>query len=271
MWDIGFMLWRIGDILDIDAQLDWVQDAGFEAVSFHASPGVPGQWQGVAPATVDHDTRQRLRERLAAFSTCEIHAPFSAMLTRQDPNAAVEKLAPVVAFAGDVGASVVTVHAKVLNPPEHDNALWQGALARLDAMAGEAGVVIGMETLQESLFGSIEWVKAPRRTNIAVTLDVGHLYLDDPPAYQSCGTVGGMIRSLGDLMVHMHVHDYDGTFDHIEVGTGRIDFDSMLRGMADVGYRGFICLELNPDRVSPEGMRRSRDFLRQRIAELNQG
>ena len=80
MWDIGVMLWRIGDILDFDAQLDWARNAGFEAIAFHASPGVPGQWRGVDPTTTNRDERRRLRDRLAEFSACEIHAPFAVVL-----------------------------------------------------------------------------------------------------------------------------------------------------------------------------------------------
>ena len=76
-WDVGVMAWRIGDVLDFDAQIDWVREAGFESFSFHASPGVPGQWRGVDPTAADRLERQRLRDRLSVFSSCEVHAPFS--------------------------------------------------------------------------------------------------------------------------------------------------------------------------------------------------
>jgi hypothetical protein len=48
----------------------------------------------------------------------------------------------------------------------------------------------------------------------------------------------------------------------------RHDFDELLRSVAEVKYKGFLCLELNPERVSPEGMRRSRDLLRRKMMEL---
>ncbi len=49
MWDICMMAWRIGEILDIDAQLEWIREAGFDGAGLHASPGEPGQWQAIDP------------------------------------------------------------------------------------------------------------------------------------------------------------------------------------------------------------------------------
>ena len=255
MWQIGFMVWRIGDILDFDAQLDWVRDAGFDAVSFHASPGSPGQWRGVEPSATDREERRRLRDRLSAFSMCEIHAPFRCALGPDGPPDVLDQLCPIIEFAGEVGASVVTVHG--------DAELWQEQLGRLDAMAGAAGVVVGLE-----LMHGFEALNAPRRARVGVTLDIGHMYFNDGEGYRPHGTIGGLVRSLGDTLVHLHVHDYDGAHDHIEVGTGRVDFDDVLRGLSTIGYEGALCLELNPDRVSPEGIRRSAGSLRARAEEL---
>ena len=268
MWDIGFMAWRIGEILDFDAQIAWVRDAGFRGFSFHASPGVPGQWRGVDPVTADRAERERLRDRLAAFSICEVHAPFALRLTRRAPLIAVERLAPIIAFAGDVGASVVTVHPEAGGDIEMGrSAAWQEALDKLDTMAGHAGVVIGLETLTGCV--DFEWLVEAGLENMGVTLDVGHMYLDGGAPYRPYGTIGGLVRRLGALLVHVHVHDYDGTHDHIEVGTGKVEFDDLLRSAARVGYAGALCLELNPDRVSPEGMLRSRDFLQVKMEKLS--
>jgi len=258
MWSIGFMIWRIGDVLDFDAQLDWVCDAGFEAVSFHASPGQSGQWRGVDPATTGREERGRLRERLSVFSMCEIHAPFHCMLGSNGPPDVLDQLRRVIEFARDVGALIVTVHGELGD----DSGLWQKQLDSLDGMARTVGVTVGLELMRD-----FECLDAPRREHVGVTLDIGHMYFNEGEGYRSCGTIGGLVRSLGDALVHLHVHDYDGTYDHIEVGTGRVDFDDVLRGLADIGYDGALCLELNPDRVSPEGLRRSADFLRARIGD----
>ena len=46
-WNVGVMLWRIGDLLDMDAQMDWILEQGFEAGAFHAAPGKPSTWKGI--------------------------------------------------------------------------------------------------------------------------------------------------------------------------------------------------------------------------------
>ena len=270
-WDIGVMLWRIGDILDLDAQLDWARDAGFEAIAFHASPGVPGQWRGVDPAVTGRTERRRLRGRLAEFSMCEIHAPFAAALSPQEPFAAVRQLTPIIEFSGDVEASVITVHPRAANrvPEEHGDR-WQEALDRLDAMAEKAGVVIAFETLED--FEGFDWVKSPRRPHLGVNLDVGHVCLGNSPAYRSCGTIGALVRSLGETLVHMHVHDCrPGGPNHIEVGTGSVDFADLLRILQEIQYQGAMVLELNPDRVSPEAILRSRRWLKSKMRGLCTG
>ena len=261
------MAWRIGDVLDFDAQVAWVRDAGFECLSFHASPGVPGRWRGVDPTTADRAERERLRDRLSVFSACEVHAPFAMRLTRQDPLVAIERLAPIVEFAGDVGASVVTVHPEVSwEIGRKSSGAWREAMERLNAIAGKAGLVVGVETLADCVgFG---WLEEAGLENVGVTLDVGHMVLDGGAPYRSYGTIGGLVRHLGDRMVHVHVHDYDGAHDHVELGSGEVDLTDLLRSAADVGYAGMFCLELNPGRVSPAGILRSRDFLRTQMARL---
>jgi len=264
MWDLGFMVWRIGEILDFDAQVAWVAEAGFEAVSFHASAGTAGQWVGVDPALTSREKRRRIRNLVAGFSMCEIHAPFACELARDTPPEVMAKLDEVLIFAGDVGASAVTVHADPPEPACDETApAWHETLDRLDTTAEKAGVRIGIEFMT-----GFEWLKCPRRAQIGATLDVGHMYLNEGAGYRPYGTAGGLARWLGDALVHVHIHDYDGTHDHIETGTGRIDFDDMLRGLTDAGYTGALCLELNPQRVTPEGIRRSAAFLRQRMKEL---
>jgi sugar phosphate isomerase/epimerase len=262
MWDIGFMAWRIGEILDLDAQIDWIRDSGFDAVSFHASSGFPGRWRGVDPSSTTPAERRLLRDKLSGFTICEVHAPFNCELIPDKLPFVLDQLAPIIRFAGEIGASILTIHG---DPPstEGDIESWQRALDRLDAMANESGVILGLE-----LMSGFERLNAQRRANIGVTLDVGHMYLNEGAGYRPYGTIGGLVRALGEMIVHLHVHDYDGVHDHVEVGTGRVDFDDLLSGLASVGYKGALCLELNPDLVSPEGIRRSMGWLRCRMENL---
>lgn len=248
---IAKMAWRIGDILDIHEQFDWIEASGFDGVGFHAHAGAPGQWRGVEPATCGEAERQRLRERLSAFAFVEIHAPFALTLAPGATSPIVDGLAPVLAFAGDVGATVVTVHG---NPPLLDQveAPWLDVLARLNALASENGVLIGIETTAN--FATIRNQALPQ---IGVTLDVGHMYCNGRKPLDPFGSIGAVVRDIGPAMVHLHLHDVREGRDHVEIGTGEVDFADLLAALKGIGFERTLCLELNPDAVTPEAMQRS--------------
>jgi sugar phosphate isomerase/epimerase len=264
MWNIAFMAWRIGDILELDDQIDWLSKSGFDSIGFHASPGISGVWQGIDPAQANFAKRQLLRQKLSAFKSIEIHAPFELTLKTSNLGIIIERLDTIIEFAGDVGASILTIHAELPSSSTNDFEKWQPYLDRLDTLAKKAGVIIGLELMQD-----FEYLNMPRRDNIGVTLDVGHMYLNDGKGYRPYGTIEGLVRSLKETLVHLHLHDYDGAYDHLELGTGIIDFEDLLLGLSDTKYEGFICLELNPDRVSPERIQHSLGWIKQEIKRLS--
>lgn len=69
-------------------------------------------------------------------------------------------------------------------------------------------------------------------------LDTGHLNLLglDPVAY---------IRKLGKRIKVLHIHDNNGGPDdqHLAPYTGTLDFDSLMKALADVGYEGELSFE----------------------------
>lgn len=258
----GNMLWRIGEILDFDDQLAWTHDAGFDGVGFHASGGAPGQWRGIDPADCDSVRRTSLRQRLSAFTYVEIHAPFAIELTADRLEAEIDALAPVLRLAADVGASVVTVHAQIADTGGERDA-WARAMERLDGLAAQARTTIGLEITDG--FAAVNRRGLPR---VGVTLDVGHM-CDRGRAglLARVGGLGGLIRDLGQALVHLHLHDTDGVTDHCEVGTGIVDFAAIIAALQETGYRGAATLEMNPERCSPAGIARSLAHLRDLCSE----
>ena len=234
MWPILNMVWRIGDILPVPEQIEWCRAAGFDGVGFHASAGSPGAWTGVEPSTCDASSRQDLRARLAGFARCEVHAPFAIVLADGALEASCRSLEPILAFAGDVGARVVTVHAEL--PP-------------IEIATAERWTIQG-------------WGLA----HVGVTLDVGHMYIVENGRHLApFGSLGSLVRRLGASLVHLHMHDVAAA-DHLELGTGRVDFGGLIAALRETGYAKGMCLEMNPDRVLAEGIRRSLAWLRQHAA-----
>ena len=261
MWPILNMVWRIGDILPVPEQIEWCRAAGFDGVGFHASAGSPGAWTGVEPSTCDASSRQDLRARLAGFARCEVHAPFAIVLADGALEASCRSLEPILAFAGDVGARVVTVHAE-LPPIEIATAeRWTAAMRAIDATAAAYGLTVGLEVV--SGFSTIQgWGLA----HVGVTLDVGHMYIVENGRHLApFGSLGSLVRRLGASLVHLHMHDVAAA-DHLELGTGRVDFGGLIAALRETGYAKGMCLEMNPDRVLAEGIRRSLAWLRQHAA-----
>jgi sugar phosphate isomerase/epimerase len=265
---IANMLWRIGEELDFDRQLTWTRDAGFDGVGFHASAGVPGRWRGVEPASCSAGERRRLRRTIREFAFAEIHAPFSIELRSETLSSGTAALAPILDFAQDLGVGVVTVHARLPGPAgDPDLAGWLAPMQALNAKAARGETQVGLEIVS-GFDAALGW----GLPNVGVTLDVGHLYL--PGNRQTLGEMGGIgeiIRHLGGALRHLHLHDVAGDTDHIEIGAGAVDFVEIAAALQAIGCRRHATLELNPDRVSPEGMRRSLDSMRLLLRMVTSG
>ena len=264
MIGIGNMLWRIGELLDIDKQMAWTRDAGFEGVSFHASAGNPGQWRGIEPGECSLTERKRLRQEIERFSFSEIHAPFAITLRRDNLASATASLTPILQFAKDLGVGVVTVLAEFSGSgTESDLSGWLGPMQELNAEAAQAKTKVALE-----INGGFDVVMSWGLQNVAVNLDVGHMYLPEQQGLlEGMGGIGNLIRHIGESLIHLHLHDFDGDTDHREIGTGVVAFDEMAGALQDIGYPYGVTLELNPDRVTPEGICRSAEYVRRYFQE----
>jgi sugar phosphate isomerase/epimerase len=261
---IGCMIWRIGDILDFYDQIEWVKTYEFEEVSFWTIPGQPGHWQGFdAEHATQHDVVM-LKKALTGISEVDLHAGFPMDSANQDTRRAnLQKLTPTFKMAGEIGASVVTIHADARAPEfcgrTRDSAMAE-SLTQLNELAKEYDVLVGIET--EWDMPLIERLELPR---VGITLDTGHMYFNEGAAFKPYGSLGGLIERFRKKIFHLHVHDYDGNFDHIGIGKGHIDFPDIIRALCNIQFKGSLCLEINPDREPPEAICQSRDRLREMI------
>jgi len=247
MWPVGLMAFRIGAILDLDEQIEWILASGFEGIGFHAAAGTPGQWQGIDPSDADARRRARLRDRLAGLVFREVHAPFGATLAAGSLEVVLEDLLPVLDFGGDVNADIVTVHAE---PSCVGDGSWPVAMGALADSARRNGLRVALEANE-----GLERLCDGLPLEIGLTLDVGHLYHHDGAPLESYGSPGALVRAIEERLYHIHLHDCDGLVDHIAPARGRVDFEDLFDALRDVSYVGGLCLELNADRVSPEGKR----------------
>ena len=67
--------------------------------------------------------------------------------------------------------------------------------------------------------------------------DVGHANMDDIDHYTE-------IMEMGSNLKAVHIHDNDGNKDlHTAPFHGTMDFDSLMRGLIESGYKGYFTLE----------------------------
>jgi sugar phosphate isomerase/epimerase len=265
--NIGCMLWRIGNILDLHEQIEWVREHKFQEISFWTIPGTAGKWQGFNAERATQDDIATLKDALVGIPDVDLHAGFPIDST--DKEATIQRLMPTLKLAESINASVVTIH------PDQRTAEFSGAsrdvaladsLVQVNELADQFNFLVGIETEWDMLL--IEKLDLPR---VGLTVDTGHMHFHNGEAFKPYGSLGALIKRFHEKIVHLHMHDYDGNLDHIAIGRGNIDFPDIIKALCAVQFQGSLCLEINPDREPPEAICESRDRLQDMIDELENG
>jgi sugar phosphate isomerase/epimerase len=92
----------------------------------------------------------------------------------------------------------------------------------------------------------ITFIKNFESKYIGLNFDVGHFFCvgEDPSR---------VIYRLSEYVRHVHLEDIaaDRTHQHLMLGKGAIDINSVLKSLQDIGYEGFITIELYPYQGCP--------------------
>lgn len=131
------------------------------------------------------------------------------------------------------------------------------------AYAERAGVRLGLEpepgmvvenTAQYLMLH--EEIDAP--PTLGLTLDIGHCQCLEPLP------IADRIRATGGMLVNVQIDDMvRGTHEHLEFGSGEVDFPPVLHALREVGYHGLVSVELpRHSHAAPDVARRSLEFLR---------
>ncbi|SCL17120.1 Sugar phosphate isomerase/epimerase [Micromonospora nigra] len=191
------------------------------------------------------------------------HAP---TLLHDDPARRIEFLHRAVRVGADLGAEAVSFWAGVrpgtVPPAIAWDRLVAGCATVVDA-ADAAGVTLGFEPEPGMLVEDVAgWHRlhaalgAPAR--FGITLDIGHCRCLEPRPVADC------VRQVAEHLVNVQIDDMRrGVHEHLEFGTGEIDFPPVLRALRAVGYRGLVAVELpRHSHAAPAVAARSLDFLR---------
>jgi L-ribulose-5-phosphate 3-epimerase len=197
----------------------------------------------------------------------------SPTLLDDEPGPRLELLRRAVRIAADLGAEAVSFWSGTapagLAEAEARERLVRGC-QEIVAEADAAGVVLGFEPEPGMLADTLEsWFRlrdalgAPEC--FGLTLDIGHCRCLEPEPVPEC------VRRAGPYLTNVQIDDMRrGVHEHLEFGTGEIDFPPVLRALADTGYRGLVSVELpRHSHAAPTVASASLDFLR--AAELKEG
>jgi sugar phosphate isomerase/epimerase len=93
--------------------------------------------------------------------------------------------------------------------------------------------------------------------HLRLNFDIGHFYcVNEDPAKA--------VLELSDYIEHFHLADIARTrvHNHLIPGRGSIDFRSVFDAIDDIGYRGFVTVELYPYQDNPiEAAKEAYDYL----------
>lgn len=147
-----------------------------------------------------------------------------------------------------IGVKVVVVHCvgdkKNLHNPAVRQKRLDANLACLEPLADKV-TKIGVRVAIENSTNWAEWrfiiemVKELQHPSVGLNIDSVHANLGDMKPARS-------IREAGSLLITTHLQDNYGKLDnHLPPGLGKIDWESVIRALAEVGYDGTYMIEIS--------------------------
>jgi sugar phosphate isomerase/epimerase len=128
--------------------------------------------------------------------------------------------------------------------------LFLNGLTRTAAIAEKERIKILIEPepnlLLENSEQFLDFVKNINSHYIRLNFDIGHFYCvrEDPAE---------LVHTLADYIEHFHLADIatDRVHNHLIPGQGSIDFSSVFKAIKEIGYEGFVTVELYPYQDNP--------------------
>jgi sugar phosphate isomerase/epimerase len=242
----GFANHRLGDAFTV------IADLGYQGVALtldhnHLDPYAPG-----LARRVDEVAGQLSRLGLAVvietgarylLDPRRKHAP-----TLLDDGAEIrlDFLHRAVRIGADLGAEAVSLWSGVRPPAVDEATAWDrlvNGCTELVAIADAARMPLGFEPEPGMLVATIaDWRRLRAALDapppFGLTLDIGHCRCVEPVEPDAC------VTEVAEHLVNVQIDDMRrGVHEHLEFGTGEVDFPPVLRAL-DAGYRGLVAVEL---------------------------
>lgn len=75
-----------------------------------------------------------------------------------------------------------------------------------------------------------------------ITFDVGHWFKQEYDIYK-------LVKKYSNRIINIHIHDIIDGKDHQPLGTGSLDVEKFISTLKDIGYQGYLSIELISDDI----------------------
>ncbi len=275
---IGLLGLIQSDLSDVDYnKIRWAADYGFHGLGAHLT---------VPASTISDETAQRVKGVFADLKMpfLQLWGPYPCIISPEESvrRAGVEGARGLVRLAAKMGVPESGVRPTSLNPrgdwlphpdnvkPETEDRLVQ-SLNEILETADEHGIVVVLETHVTTTLNTAQAIKRViERTGsrLKLNLDPCNFVGDLPTAYNPKPMIDEIFDVLGPYIATVHVKDFyleDRFVVHISetvIGTGQMDFATVLRRVHEVKPDGYVVIEHLPVSMIPLAKRNLTQIIR---------
>ncbi|OHB74693.1 MAG: xylose isomerase [Planctomycetes bacterium RBG_16_59_8] len=259
----AFRRYELGETISI------IASAGYQGVEIMADR--PHAWPpDLDEAKVDEIRESVRRNRLSisninAFMMCvvgDFHRPSWIERDEKRRRMRIDHTIASLELAAKLGARrISTEPGGPLDGIDRREAmrLFQEGIHEAALVAARLGVKLLVEPEPDLLIERsdqfLEFMSGVKSDAVGLNFDVGHFFcVGEDPAE--------LARRFGPLISHVHLEDIaaDRKHFHLPPGKGAMDFDSLFNALREIGYDGWITVELYPfqeeaPRVAEEAFR----------------
>jgi len=243
--------WKKDGNFDLEKMCKVGQELGIEGVDIVSHSFSPLDPENIRKVLADHGQKV----------VCYTFFPLLNKPNRADREAGIEEVKKAIEIARRLGAHKVMIHtpgdSKMTD--EECRVNWIHGLQEAIVLTNAAGLTLTIESIRYSPFStSAEMLRVVREVpGIKLVFDTGNIYAmgEDPLAfYNACRK----------HIVHVHFKDgrwYDKTnsdgstrrdFSNELVGEGDINLAECAKALIRDGYKGFVDIEYESNKYSPE-------------------
>lgn len=185
----------------------------------------------------------------------------------------VELLRRAVRIGHELGAEAMSCWSGTLPAGTAPDEGWRRVVDGLGPvldLAAELGTTVCFEPEPGMFVATLDDALELRRRlgepeHLRLTLDLGHLVCNEPRSPAETVAAAGPL--IGNVQVDDMVRD---VHEHLELGTGELDLDSVLAALVATGYAGLASIELpRHSHAAPAVARSSMDALRASLSRID--